>query len=145
MLLDANTCDLSAFEPHVLTSALKKLLRELPDPLIPSHWYDAFIEASRKIRCNFLFFFMLSTDLIELNKCCCCCCTGTTRDDHCAAQLLRLVQQLPEVHRVTLRALLSHLCRLCQWQHGRGRCEPPTLLTQTFAHIILRPPWERIM
>ena len=53
LFLEATTCDLSAFEPHVLTSALKKLLRELPDPLIPSQWYDAFIEASRKNRVFF--------------------------------------------------------------------------------------------
>ena len=41
--------DLSLFEPHVLASGLKKLLRELPDPLVPSQWYDAFIDASRKM------------------------------------------------------------------------------------------------
>ncbi|XP_046457115.1 phosphatidylinositol 3-kinase regulatory subunit alpha-like isoform X4 [Daphnia pulex] len=108
--------DLSAFEPHVLASGFKKLLRELPDPMIPSQWYDAFIEASR-----------------------------IGRDDQCAAQLFRLVQQLPDLHRATLRCLLAHICRLCQWQHGRGRCEPPTLIIQVFAHIILRPPWERII
>lgn len=108
--------DLSAFEPHVLASGLKKLLRELPDPLIPSQWYDAIIEASR-----------------------------ISRDDYCAAQLYRLVQQLPDLHRATLRYLLAHICRLCQWQHGRGRCEPPTLIIQVFAHIFLRPPWERII
>ncbi|XP_057380000.1 uncharacterized protein LOC130702342 isoform X2 [Daphnia carinata] len=108
--------DLSVFEPHVLASGLKKLLRELPDPLVPSQWYDAFIEASR-----------------------------ISRDDYCAAQLHRLVQQLPELHRATFRYLLAHICRLCQWQHGRGRCEPPTLIIQVFAHIFLRPPWERII
>lgn len=43
-----NGGDLSAFEAHVLGCGLKKLLRELPDPLVPSQWYDAFIEASRK-------------------------------------------------------------------------------------------------
>ena len=40
---------MSLFEPHVLASGLKKLLRELPDPLVPSQWYDAFIDASRKM------------------------------------------------------------------------------------------------
>ena len=70
---------------------------------------------------------------------------GGTRDDQCAVQLYRLVSQLPEPHRATLRYLLAHVCRLCQWQHARGRNEPPTLVVQVFAHIILRPPWERIM
>lgn len=46
---DTNGCDLSAFEPYVLASGLKKLFRELPDPLIPSQWYDTFIDASRKL------------------------------------------------------------------------------------------------
>lgn len=52
--LEGGIGDLSAFETHVLASGLKKLLRELPDPLLPSQWYDAFIEASRNQR--FIFF-----------------------------------------------------------------------------------------
>lgn len=47
-LADAASCDLATFEPHAIACGLKKLLRELPDPLVPSQWYDAFIEASRK-------------------------------------------------------------------------------------------------
>lgn len=47
-IADSAVVDLSTFETHVLASGLKKLLRELPDPLVPSQWYDAFIEASRK-------------------------------------------------------------------------------------------------
>jgi len=131
--------DLSAFEPHVLASGLKKLLRELPDPMIPSQWYDAFIEASRKTgRLLFESRDGFKKNLFNV-------LIGISRDDQCAAQLFRLVQQLPDLHRATLRCLLAHICRLCQWQHGRGRCEPPTLIIQVFAHIILRPPWERIM
>lgn len=129
------------FEPHVLASGLKKLLRELPDPLVPSQWYDAFIDAARKMTKHFYFAMKWQPHFLRLLL----EITGISRDDQCAAQLYRLVQQLPELHRVTLRILLAHIARLCQWQHGRGRCEPPTLIIQVFAHIILRPPWERIM
>ncbi|XP_046405427.1 phosphatidylinositol 3-kinase regulatory subunit alpha-like [Ischnura elegans] len=113
---DANGVDLSVYEPHCIASALKKFLRELPDPIIPVQWYDRFLEASR-IR----------------------------SDEQCAACLYQLVQKLPEHHKSTLRFLLAHFCRICQMQHARGNKVPPTVLIQVLSHIFLRPPWERII
>ena len=49
-------CDLSHEPVEVLASCVKKFLRELPDPLIPSKWYDCFIEASSK---SFIFDFKI--------------------------------------------------------------------------------------
>ncbi|GLH08299.1 Phosphatidylinositol-3-kinase p85 alpha [Gryllus bimaculatus] len=113
---DVTSVELTEYDPHCIASALKKFLRELPDPIIPVQWYDRFLEASR-IR----------------------------NDEQCAACLYHLVQDLPEHHRSTLHFLLSHFCRLCQLQHARGNKEPPTVLVQVLCHIFLRPPWDRII
>ena len=135
---DADGCDLSGIEANVLASCLKKFLRELPDPLSPSQWYDSFIEASSKSKSKLSDLHLRVHPLISK-------IVGTRADDQCAALLYQLVQQLPEHHRSTLSYLLAHICRLCQLQHGRGKTEPPTPVIQVFAHIFLRPPWERIM
>jgi len=136
---DADGCDLTGIEANVLASCLKKFLRELPDPLIPSQWYDSFIEASSKSKSKLSIWTCVQLHFVDLKT------QGTRADDQCAALLYQLVQQLPEHHRSTLSYLLAHICRLCQLQHGRGKTEPPTPVIQVFAHIFLRPPWERIM
>ncbi|KAF5287242.1 hypothetical protein FQR65_LT12286 [Abscondita terminalis] len=111
-----NSIDLTDYTPACIASVLKKFLRELPDPIIPVQWYDRFLESS-KIR----------------------------NDDQCSALLGRLVQEIPEHHRTSLSYLMSHFCRICQMEHERGNRNPPTVLVQTMCHILLRPPWERII
>lgn len=108
--------DLTEYNSVCIASVLKKFLRELPDPVIPVQWYDRFLEAS-KIR----------------------------NDEQSAACLGKLVNELPEHHRSTLRYLMAHLCRICQLEYARGNKKPPTALVQVMCHIFLRPPWERIM
>lgn len=108
--------DLSDYSPSCIASVLKKFLRELPDPVIPVQWYDRFLEASR-IR----------------------------NDEQCASCLDRLVKELPEHHRTTLKYLMAHLCRMCQVEFAKGNKKPPTVLVQVMCHIFLRPPWERII
>lgn len=44
-----------------------------------------------------------------------------------------------------LRFMMSHFLQLCQLQVSRGIMEPPTLLIQSFCHVLLRPPWEKIV
>ncbi|XP_024940412.1 phosphatidylinositol 3-kinase regulatory subunit alpha isoform X5 [Cephus cinctus] len=113
---DVNNAELAQYSPQCIASVLKKFLRELPDPVIPVQWYDRFLEASR-----------------------------LRNDEQCAAHLNQLVNELPGHHRSTLRHLMSHFCRICQFQHARGYREPPTILIQVLCHIFLRPPWERII
>uniref|UniRef100_T1J1N3 Phosphatidylinositol 3-kinase regulatory subunit alpha n=1 Tax=Strigamia maritima TaxID=126957 RepID=T1J1N3_STRMM len=113
---DIQNIDLSQFETHCIASALKKYLRELPNPVIPVEVYDKFVEISK-----FKF------------------------DEQCALCLCQLASQLPEHHRSVLRFLLAHMCRVCQLQHARNMREPPTVLLQVFCHILLRPPWEKII
>jgi hypothetical protein len=108
--------DLNDFSAVCIAGVIKKFLRELPDPLVPVQWYDAFLSAAK-----------------------------AKTDEACANTLSRYVEDLPENHRSTLKYVMAHLCRMCQMEYSRGNHSPPTVLIQALCHIFLRPPWERIM
>lgn len=108
--------NLSEYSPVCVAGIIKKYLRELPDPLIPVQWYDKFLEASK-------------------NK----------NDEESTSILKQLIEELPEHHKSVLRFVMSHLGRICQLEYARGNKSPPTVLVQVMCHILLRPPWERIM
>lgn len=113
---DVAKVDFQGYELNCIASALKRYLRELPDPVIPLESYDKFLKAAWQ-----------------------------RNDEQCASYLHQLTAQLPEHHRSTLRYLMQHICRLLQFQHARGIRVAPTILVQVFCHIFLRPPWERII
>ncbi|XP_013780715.1 phosphatidylinositol 3-kinase regulatory subunit alpha-like isoform X1 [Limulus polyphemus] len=113
---DTDSVDLQHYELNCIAGALKKYLRELPNPVIPVETYETFLEASK-----------------------------IGNDDQCAVCLSQLVQQLPVHHRLTLHTLMSCFCRLCQLQHMRGIKDSPTVLVKVMCHILLRPPWEHII
>ncbi|KAK7582214.1 hypothetical protein V9T40_013659 [Parthenolecanium corni] len=106
----------SGFDVGCVAGYLKKYLRELPDPLIPIQWYDRFLEVSR----------------IE-------------NDEQSGLLLYQMVQQLPEHHKATISYIMGHMCRICQLQYSRGYTEFPRILIQVISHLIIRPPWERII
>ncbi|XP_068916831.1 phosphatidylinositol 3-kinase regulatory subunit gamma isoform X4 [Tenebrio molitor] len=108
--------DLNDFSAVCIAGVIKKFLRELPDPLVPVQWYDAFLSAAK-----------------------------AKTDEACANTLSRYVEDLPENHRSTLKYVMAHLCRMCQMEYSRGNHSPPTVLIQALCHIFLRPPWERII
>ncbi|XP_063609789.1 phosphatidylinositol 3-kinase regulatory subunit alpha-like isoform X2 [Penaeus indicus] len=115
---DEDMCnvDLSAYEPHVIAYLIKRYLRELPDPVIPESFYDRFIEAAR-----------------------------IQNDDQCAKCMTQLIKELNPHHSYTLQFLMNHFLQLCQLQVARGILDPPTLLIQSLCHVLLRPPWEKIV
>nr|XP_045581851.1 phosphatidylinositol 3-kinase regulatory subunit alpha-like isoform X2 [Procambarus clarkii] len=113
---DMCNVDLSAYEPHVIAYLIKRYLRELPEPVIPETFYDRFIEATR-----------------------------IHNDDQCAKCMAQMVKELNSHHFYTLQFLMSHFLQLCQLQVGRGILDPPTLLIQSLCHVLLRPPWEKIV
>lgn len=45
---DVERTNLASYELHCIASALKKYLRELPNPVFPVQFYDKFIEAASK-------------------------------------------------------------------------------------------------
>lgn len=71
--------------------------------------------------------------------------SGITDDEESGLLLYQMVQQLPDHHRATLSYIMGHLCRICQLQYSRGYTEFPRILIQVISHLIIRPPWERIM
>ncbi|XP_066258840.1 phosphatidylinositol 3-kinase regulatory subunit gamma isoform X3 [Euwallacea similis] len=113
---ELNSLDLTGFSPVAIAGIIKKYLRELPDPIIPVQWYDKFLEAQKK-----------------------------KNDEECTSVLKQLVNELPEHHRSTLHFVMAHLCRICQMEFARGNKNPPTVLIQVMCHILLRPPWDRII
>ncbi|KAK7074491.1 Phosphatidylinositol 3-kinase regulatory subunit gamma, partial [Halocaridina rubra] len=108
--------DLRKYEPHVIAYLIKRYLRELPEPVIPEPFYDHFIEASR-----------------------------IQNDDQCAKCMTQLVAELNPHHFYTLKFLMCHFLQLCQVQVKRENLDPPTLLIQSLCHVLLRPPWEKIV
>ncbi|XP_066986926.1 phosphatidylinositol 3-kinase regulatory subunit alpha isoform X4 [Macrobrachium rosenbergii] len=113
---DMSNVNLRVYEPHVIAYLIKRYLRELPEPVIPETFYDRFIEASR-----------------------------IHNDDQCAKCMTQLVNELNAHHFYTLKFLMSHFLQLCQIQVRRGTLDPPTLLIQSMCHVLLRPPWEKIV
>lgn len=111
---DIYSVELSDFSSNIVAGALRQFLLELPDPVIPVHSYQLFIEA---VLCG--------------------------NDIQCAARLTSLVQELPEHHRLTLRFLLAHCIRLCQLHHAYGEKNPQNILIQVFCIVFLRPSWEQ--
>lgn len=108
--------DLSNYSPECVATVLKKFLRELPDPIIPVLFYDKFVDASR-----------------------------ITSDAVAAEQLRLLIHELPVHHGNTLKHIMVHLIRICRMQCQRGIDSQPTILIQVWCHILLRPPWEKIV
>ncbi|XP_073994372.1 phosphatidylinositol 3-kinase regulatory subunit alpha isoform X3 [Rhodnius prolixus] len=113
---DLSKVDLTQYDLLCVAAVLQKFLRELPDPIIPVQWYDKFVEASR-----------------------------IKNDEQCGLHLVRLAGELPLPHKSTLTFLLAHLCRVCRMQWSRGYKGPPTPVVSVLCHVILRPPWERII
>lgn len=108
--------DLSAFSPECVATVLKKFLRELPDPIIPVMFYDKFVETSK-----------------------------IASDAEAVKQLRAYIHDLPIYHNMTLKYIMIHLIRICRMQYQRGLKTPPTMLIQVWCHILMRPPWEKIV
>ncbi|KAL7049014.1 hypothetical protein ACKWTF_003568 [Chironomus riparius] len=95
---------------------MKRFLRELPDPLVPVEYYDRFINILKQYA------------------------------DKSVVHLMHLINnELPENHRMTLKWIMAHLCRICCMQFDRGIQELPLPLVQCFCHIFLRPMWPDIV
>ncbi|XP_035700086.1 phosphatidylinositol 3-kinase regulatory subunit alpha-like isoform X1 [Branchiostoma floridae] len=112
---DPNSVDLSIYDLHCVSGALKRYLRELPNPVLTTELYDSFIAAAKELK-----------EEVEL-----------------VARLLELVKQLPEQHRLTLEWLMAHFCRVCQ--HIKANKMTPKHLAVVFCHILMRPPWENVL
>lgn len=108
--------DLTKYEIQYLVSIMKRFLRELPDPLVPVEYYDRFINILKQYA------------------------------DKSVVHLMHLINnELPEHHRMTLKWIMAHLCRICCMQFERGIQELPLPLVQCFCHIFLRPMWPDIV
>ncbi|KAG5679226.1 hypothetical protein PVAND_008807 [Polypedilum vanderplanki] len=108
--------DLTKYEIQYLVSIMKRFLRELPNPVIPTEYYDRFINILKQYA------------------------------DKSVVHLMHLINsELPVHHRMTLKWIMRHLCRIVCMQFERGIQELPLPLVQCFCHIFLRPMWPDIV
>ncbi|BFY99582.1 hypothetical protein BsWGS_02622 [Bradybaena similaris] len=111
--------NLSNHDVHSIAGALKKFLRELPNPVIPEEMYNTFIESARELA------------------------------EHSGASsrksIVDLVDDLPEAHKSTLKYIFAHFARLWSWQCESDLVDGVEKIIHVFCHILLRPPWERII
>ncbi|ESP01235.1 hypothetical protein LOTGIDRAFT_157404, partial [Lottia gigantea] len=111
---DTSKVNLSSFSVHCVAGALKKYLRELPNPVLPVEMYNMFIHTAKS----------KSSTLKSLSD---------------------LIEELPPAHKSTLQFLMAHFCRLWKIQNESGVSDGLDKLSHVFCHILLRPPWERII
>lgn len=115
---DPNQVNLSSFNVHCVAGAMKKYLRELPNPVIPVDMYDAFMAVAQQRERG-------TTDITK--------------------SLVELIAALPGPHQSTLQYLMAHFIRLWKIQHESEVDDGLDKLSHVFCHILLRPPWEKIM
>ncbi|XP_055885499.1 phosphatidylinositol 3-kinase regulatory subunit alpha-like isoform X4 [Biomphalaria glabrata] len=110
--------NLSTHDVHSIAGALKKYLRELPNPVIPVEMYSQFIEAAKM---------------------------GQISGSSNVKSVLELVDDMPPAHKSTLTYIFAHFARLWRWQFDSDVVDGIEKVLHVFCHILLRPPWERII
>lgn len=122
--------NITNYEIQYLVSILKRYLRELPDPLIPVNFYEQFISTLKQQQQQ------QQGQQQTVNA---------AADKQVIGNLMHLVNnELPVHHRLTLKWLMSHLCKIILLQYDRGNREYPLTFVQNWCHIFIRPPWEKI-
>lgn len=99
--------DLTKYEIQYLVSILKRYLRELPDPVICTRYYEQFITAFK-----------------------------TNGEKQTVINLMHLINhELPEHHRATFKWIMAHLCRICCLQFERGIHDQPLPLGMLLKYV----------
>ncbi|KAM5232424.1 GEM-interacting protein isoform 2-T2 [Hipposideros larvatus] len=113
--------DLSGNSPHDVSCVLKRFLQELTDPVVPFHFYDAFISLAKTLHAD-----------PEHNP-------GTPNPSPEVIRLLKtLLVQLPDSNYNTLRHLVAHLFRVAaQFEENKMSANN---LGIVFGPTLLRPP-----
>ncbi|CAL1540645.1 unnamed protein product [Lymnaea stagnalis] len=111
--------NLSTHVVHSIAGALKKYLRELPNPVIPVEMYSQFIEAAKEL--------------------------GQTSGVCTVKTVVELVEDMPPAHKSTLTYMFAHFARLYRWQFESDVEDKVENVLHVFCHILMRPPWERII
>ncbi|XP_015413252.1 PREDICTED: GEM-interacting protein isoform X1 [Myotis davidii] len=113
--------DLSGNSPHDVSTVLKRFLQELTDPVVPSHFYDAFISLAKTLHAN------PGHD------------SETPSPSPEVIRLLKtLLVQLPDSNYNTLRHMVAHLFRVAaQFEENKMSANN---LGIVFGPTLLRPP-----
>ncbi|XP_040597965.1 GEM-interacting protein isoform X2 [Mesocricetus auratus] len=113
--------ELSGNSPHDITSVLKRFLQELTDPVVPFHFYDAFISLAKTLHAD------PGDD------------PGTpSPSPEIIRSLKTLLVQLPDSNYSTLRHLVAHLFRVAaRFEENKMSANN---LGIVFGPTLLRPP-----
>ncbi|XP_052017964.1 GEM-interacting protein isoform X1 [Apodemus sylvaticus] len=113
--------ELSGNSPHDITSVLKRFLQELTDPVVPFHFYDAFISLAKTLHAD------PGDD------------PGTpSPSPEIIGSLKTLLVQLPDSNYSTLRHLVAHLFRVAaRFEENKMSANN---LGIVFGPTLLRPP-----
>uniref|UniRef100_A0A2P2HYG6 Phosphatidylinositol 3-kinase regulatory subunit alpha-like n=2 Tax=Hirondellea gigas TaxID=1518452 RepID=A0A2P2HYG6_9CRUS len=109
--------ELNGHDSHTIAYLVKRFLQELPEPVIPEQCYESFVEAARSI----------------------------SSEEDCLKYFAQLLTNFPKHHYDTIKYLMIHFLQLCELQVSRGNKAPPTILIRSICHVIMRPPWEKII
>nr|XP_045010250.1 GEM-interacting protein isoform X2 [Jaculus jaculus] len=113
--------ELSGNSPHDVTSVLKRFLQELTDPVIPFHFYDAFISLAKTLHADL-------RDNPEI----------PSPSPEVICSLKTLLVQLPDSNYSTLRHLVAHLFRVAaRFEENKMSANN---LGIVFGPTLLRPP-----
>lgn len=70
---------------------------------------------------------------------------GCRSDIEALETMSSLITKLPVHHRCTLNYIMQHMVRMCVLQNAHNYREQPSIMIHAMCHILLRPPWEKIM
>lgn len=114
---DMYEVNLDHYEAETIAYLVKRYLQELPDPVIPERWHDNFVNTARTVH----------------------------SEDECLKHFAQYLTEFPTHHYDTLKFLMTHFLQLCELQVSKGKKEPPTILIRSICHVIMRPPWDKII
>lgn len=72
-------------------------------------------------------------------------CAETASKTDLTKSLTDLVEEMPPAHKCTLAYIMAHFCRLWRMQTESGTADGIDKLSHVFCHVLLRPPWEKIV
>lgn len=72
-------------------------------------------------------------------------CAETASKTDLTKSLTDLVEEMPSAHKCTLAYIMAHFCRLWRMQTESGTADGIDKLSHVFCHVLLRPPWEKIV
>ncbi|CAD5111983.1 DgyrCDS1237 [Dimorphilus gyrociliatus] len=113
---NAKLVNLKDYTTLTIAFIIKSYLRELPDPVLPVSFYEQFVTAAKM------------TDKREMLE-----------------EITGIFEMMPPKHKSTLTHIMRHIVKICIEIDQTNKTAGCERITQVFCHVLLRPPWEKIL